>query len=92
MSTNPRDIRGFEILERVIADSLGDDDYRDRLKKDPASVLGAAGLSIPDGVEIVVHENSADTVHLVLPATPEPGQVLELDEIDVVMLSMFWPF
>jgi hypothetical protein len=89
---NPRDTKGFEILERVIAESLESDEYRERLIDDPRTVLREAGLNISEDTEVVVHENSENTAHLVLPSRPEPDQILDIEEIDVETLARFWPF
>jgi len=44
--------------------------YRSRVVRDPRGVLAEFGLRLPDEVEIVVHDTSAETRHLILPRRP----------------------
>ncbi len=53
-----------DLQRRISADSS----LRDRLLSDPRTVLAdEAGVAVPLGVKIVVVEDTADIVHLVLP-------------------------
>lgn len=89
MSTDQPDSEGFERLERIAARAQDDDAYRQQLLDDPATVLSDEGLTIPEGVNVVVHENTADEIHLVLPA----GEELELEvEGDLRRLIRKMPF
>ncbi len=83
MSTESAESKGFEILDSVAARALDDEKYRQRLFADPVSVLREAKLVVPDGVKVVVHQNSSDTLHLVLPAGPKRGGYLDLDNVDL---------
>jgi nitrile hydratase subunit alpha len=44
--------------------------YRARVVREPRAVLAEFGLSIPAEVEIVVHDTSAESRHMVLPRRP----------------------
>ena len=46
--------------------------YRSRMVREPRAVLAELGLSIPDTVQIRVHDSTADMRYLVLPMRP-PG-------------------
>ena len=92
MSTNPRDIKGLAVIASVVAEALESEEARRRLIDDPAAVLTGAGLVIPEGVKVVVHENTEDTFHLVLPSRPGPEQELDLDDLDPGTLARFWPY
>jgi nitrile hydratase len=46
--------------------------YRSRMVREPRAVLAEFGLSIPDTVQIRVHDSTADMRYLVLPMRP-PG-------------------
>lgn len=59
-----------EHAERIIAKAWADDAFKARLLADPAAVAAAEGIAIPAGVKIVVHENKADELHVVLPESP----------------------
>lgn len=61
-------------LNRVIERAVHDDDYRARFLNDPTAILQAAGLPLPEGVEVKVVENTNDIVHLPLPPPPRPGE------------------
>jgi hypothetical protein len=67
---------------KVVARALTDNDFKQRLKDDPHAALADHGIHIPRDKQINVIENTADTVHLVLPAEPE-GEISEEDLADV---------
>ena len=67
-------------IAKVIAKAWTDDDFKKKLKKDPATVLRKAGIKVPSGVKVKVHENSAKTHHWVLPAKPVGVAAKELAE------------
>lgn len=59
-----------EMKAHLVAKADESEDFRMRLVADPRSVISAEfGLSIPDGFDIRVHEDSATTAHMVLPMT-----------------------
>ncbi len=89
MSTDPRDNRGYEIVQDVVAQALADDEFRQQLLDDPKAVLRDAGLIVSDEVEIVIHQNTLDRVHFVLPALG--GEELDIDEVEIVAISHHWP-
>jgi nitrile hydratase len=45
--------------------------YRSRMVREPRAVLAEFGLSIPDAVQIRVHDSTADMRYLVLPMRPK---------------------
>jgi hypothetical protein len=90
--TDPGEVKGNRILEEIAARALTDDDYRDELLADPAAVLSAAELDVPEDVEVVVIQNTASRVHLVLPSKPRPEQDLDKDEVKLLKLIPFHVF
>ena len=46
------------------------DALKERFLSDPKSVLAEHGLEPPEGITVKVVENSDNTVHITLPATP----------------------
>jgi nitrile hydratase len=44
--------------------------YRSRAVREPRAVLAEFGLHIPDGVQIRVHDSTADMRYMVLPMRP----------------------
>ena len=68
--------------ERLLAKATGDETFRARLLSDPkAAVQDELGLTVPAGFTIKVHEEAADTSHLVLP--PPAG----LDEAELALAA-----
>ena len=55
---------------QVVAQAWSDDSYKQRLLTDPAAVLAERGLTPPADKEIRIIEDTADTMHIVLPAKP----------------------
>ncbi len=68
--TDPEQVRGFEILQQLAARAADDKEFRQELIDDPDRVLREAGIKIPEGVTVVVHQNTDDEIHLVLPSCP----------------------
>ena len=61
-----------ELKTRILSKAEEDGDFRARLIADPrATIASEVGTSIPDGFDVVVHEDSATTAHLVLPPSPK---------------------
>jgi hypothetical protein len=87
MSSGPQDVKGHEILQQVAAQAVDDTEFRQRLLDDPKSVLREAGLKVGDEVNLVVHENTRNDVHLVLPSHPADAARLDIDEINVTLLN-----
>ena len=60
-----------ELKSRILSKAEEDNDFRARLIADPKAAISAeTGTTIPDGFDVVVHEDSATTAHLVLPLSP----------------------
>ncbi len=71
-----------EMRERILSKAEVDGDFRARLIADPkAAIASEVGTVVPDGFDIVVHEDSATTAHLVLPPAPQ------LTEADLAQVS-----
>ena len=57
-----------EMREEVMRRATEDPAVREALKADPKEAIGELiGVRLPDGLRVHVHEESADTGHLVLP-------------------------
>jgi hypothetical protein len=61
---------------KVIAQAWSDEDFKQRLKDDPHAALAEHGIDAPPDTRITVVENTADAIHLVLPAAPD-GEISE---------------
>ncbi|MDE2975652.1 MAG: NHLP leader peptide family RiPP precursor [Gemmatimonadota bacterium] len=62
---------GDEMLARIVEKSSVDAEFRQRVLADPkAAISGELGITIPDSMDIRVHESDMQTVHLALPPDP----------------------
>jgi hypothetical protein len=60
---------------RLIQRSLEDEDFRQRLLDDPKGTIEQEmGSRLPEGVEVRVVEESAQTIYLVLPSAAPIGE------------------
>jgi hypothetical protein len=66
--------------DKLIAKALKDPKFREELKKDPAAAIEKEfGVKVPAGVKVKIVEDSADSVHLVLP----PAKSEEISDKDL---------
>ena len=57
-----------ELKGRLLSRAAEDDDFRSRLVEDPRAVIAEeVGVPVPDHLSFEVHEDTAATMHLVLP-------------------------
>ena len=68
-------------LNQVLAKALSDEILKTQLIENPLATLKAAGIEVPEGLEIKVLENSDKVFHLVLPAQ---SSELSDDDLDAV--------
>ena len=72
MDTNTETMAVGEMRERLIEKAIADETFRARLLADPKNaVQDELGVQVPDGFTIQVHEEAADTGHLVLPPSTQ---------------------
>jgi hypothetical protein len=57
-------------IAKVIARAWTDDEFKKKLKTEPETTLRKAGIKVPSGMKVKVHENSGKVIHWVLPAKP----------------------
>ncbi|MEC4593960.1 MULTISPECIES: NHLP leader peptide family RiPP precursor [Nitrospirillum] len=70
-----------KITGRIIAKVWADETYKARLLADPAAVLTAEGLDLPEGVTFRVVQDAAGIQTLVLPARPADLSDDDLGEV-----------
>jgi hypothetical protein len=90
VSTDPRDVKGIQLLHQVYEQAVTDMEYRRELLDDPKTVLQKAGLEVPEGIEIAVHLNRPGLINLVLPSRLEDEE-LKVETIDIVAIAFHWP-
>jgi hypothetical protein len=70
-----------QMERRLVERSLEDESFRQRLLENPkAAVEQELGTQLPEGAQVRVVEESADTIYLVLPGTSPLAQGDELSE------------
>ena len=76
-------------IGRAFGEAATDPEKRAALVKDPVGYLRAAGVSEEslEGVNLVVHEDTDDTVHLVLPETVDARRLKANDHEYLKMLG-----
>lgn len=69
------------IQEQIIARVMKDDAFRHRLLNNPRETLERElGVTLPQDVTIQVHEDTASTIHLVLPKQLQMSGMQELSD------------
>ena len=64
-----------QLREHLIEKATVDSEFRSQLVADPkAAIKAETGVTVPSGFHIEVHEDTADTSHLVLPPSANLGE------------------
>jgi hypothetical protein len=66
-------------IGKIIAKCWSDEAFKQKLLADPAATLKAEGVALPAGIQIKAIEDTAQTVHLVIPANPTELSDEQLD-------------
>lgn len=62
---------GDEMLRQIVDKSAVDAEFRQQLLADPKNAITAElGITMPESMNVVVHESDMQTVHLALPPDP----------------------
>lgn len=69
----------YDAIQKVIARTWAEPDFREALKSDARPALKEMGVDVPEGVKINISEDTENVWNLVLPPSPEIGGVEELD-------------
>ena len=85
-------VKGFKALQRLGEEALTNDKLRRELIFDPKKVLKRRGVTVAANVEVVVHQNTASLIHLVLPAAPRANDLLDTNEAGLKILMNKHPF
>ena len=81
-----------EMKDRILSKAAEDGDFRVRLIADPKAAISAEiGTTLPAGFDVVVHQDSATTAHLVLPPSPKLTEA-ELETVTggITFISAVW--
>ena len=65
---------------KIVTKAVKDPAFRAALLEDPSSAISKElGITIPGGIKVKVVEDSATTVHLVLPAAAKSGELSDAE-------------
>ncbi len=82
-----------ELKTQILTKAAEDGKFRARLLADPnATISTELGMTIPEGFDVAVHEDSATTAHLVLPPSPQLTKA-ELETVaggSVTFIAAVW--
>ena len=74
-----------EIVTKVMERAAQDGAYKEKLLGDThAAIEEVAGRPIPEGIKVVVHENTTSTLHFTLPHQHEADGELSDEELEQV--------
>ena len=71
-------------VTKAIARAWTDADYKAKLLRDPHAALAEVGVAVPAGTTVKVLEDTAETHHLVLPASPAATGELSSEKLEKV--------
>src|SRR5262249_38414338 len=66
-------------LIKLVEKAMKDPAFKAKLMSNPKATARDMGVSIPDAIDVRVFQNSADTVHLILPANPKDAELSDAD-------------
>ncbi len=73
-----KDTKSTMDLHEIIIKAWDDEAFKQELLRNPkAAIEKELGVSIPEGIDIQIHEQTDTTIHLVLPPKPEKVQAAE---------------
>ena len=64
---------------KVVARAWSDSEFKSLLLTDARAALASVGIEYPSDIEVVVRENNAHEMNLVLPPQPIEGELSEED-------------
>lgn len=86
---NQRTHLDAELVEKA----LKDDGFRHALMQDPkAAIEKSWGVSLPEGMQVHVHQETPSDLHVVLPTAASAGDSLSSAEMQPVVLSSWGHF
>ncbi len=67
--------------QQIVAKCWANDDFKSQLMADPAAVLKAEGMVLPEGVNVNAVEDTAQSIHFLIPAKPDSLSDEDLDNV-----------
>ncbi len=75
---------------KVVARAWTDEEFKQKLVKNPEKVLKDMGISIPEGVKLELHVQTNKTMHLILPDHPRDLSEKEMKNIAGAWTTFPW--
>lgn len=76
---------GDEMLKQIVDKSELDADFRQQLLADPKSTIcSELGITMPESMNIVIHESDMQTVHIALP----PDSSISEEQLEAVSAGL----
>ncbi|WP_049752355.1 NHLP leader peptide family RiPP precursor [Pelodictyon luteolum] len=60
-----------QALGKIIAKAWADEGFKQQFIENPAEILNAEGISVPEGMKVSVVEDTAACMHIILPVSPD---------------------
>lgn len=81
-------IQRNKLLNKLITKAWQDSKFKEELLKDPKSAIEKSlGISVPDFIQIKIHQETPKELHLVLPLNPCEVQDMELSSEELEIIS-----
>ena len=72
------------LQQQIISKAMKDEAFRQRLLDNPRQTLERElGITLPTSVTVLVHEETAHTLHLVLPSKAQAGGLVDLSDAEL---------
>lgn len=85
------DNQGFQkAYGKLVAKAWADEEFKAKLLADPMTALKENEITVPEGVDVKVVENTDTTVHLILPPAPS-SDVLTDEQLEAATGGMGSP-
>ena len=68
-------------IGQVLAKCWSDESFKKKLMADPIGTLAAEGAKVPEGISVIVLENTDKVFNLVIPAKPTDLTDADLDKV-----------
>lgn len=76
-------------LAPVVARAWRDTSFAELLQRDPRAALQEFDISVAEGVDVVVHFNTAETHHLVIPGSPRRATLSDEDLEELAGVALY---
>ena len=68
-------------IGQILAKCWSDESFKQKLMADPIGTLTAEGAKVPEGISVIVLENTDKVFNLVIPAKPTDLTDADLDKV-----------